>query len=110
MKTLPPIPGGFTTRIASREFELVHRGGIERVTVEVGMPVNDVETMDGFDWRCPVRIIAGGEIIEDRACGCDAFQALGLAMNPLVRMRLERIARDKGAEIRLFGEAYNFEF
>ena len=107
MIEFPPISDKFSTLIASREFELFHRAGIDKVIVEIGLPVNDVKTVDGYDWRCPIRIIIGTKIINDQACGCDSFQALSIAMDQLIKLRLESIAQEKNAKILLYGEEYN---
>lgn len=109
MNELAPISNIFSTLIASREFELFNCTSTEKVTVEIGTPVNDVETVSGYDWRCPIKIIIGSEIINDRACGVDSFQALSIAMNQLIKLRLETIAQEKEAIIRLYGEEYDFE-
>ena len=109
MREFPPISVKFSTLIASREFELSHSAGIEKVTVEIGVPVKDVETIDGYDWRCPLRIIIGTKIINDRACGCDSFQALGIVMDQLIKIRVESIAEEKNTKILLYGEDYIFK-
>lgn len=109
MKTFPPISDEFSTLIASREFILSYGTKKDKIIVEVGIPVHDVETIDSYDWRCPVRITTvGGNIIHDHACGCDSFQALDIAINQLIKLKLEGIAQEKYATILLYGEEYNF--
>ncbi len=109
MNELPPISDKFSTLIASREFELSSKTGIDNVIVEIGLPVNDVKTIDGYDWRCPVRIIIGTKIITDQACGGDSIQALDIAMGQLIELRLESIIREKNAKLLLHGKEYNFK-
>lgn len=109
MSELPPISNEFSTIIASREFELSHRMGIDKVTVEIGSPINDVQTVVGYDWRCPVRITVGTTMIIDQSCGCDSFQALNIAMDQLVKIKLESIAQEKNATLLLYGKKYSFE-
>lgn len=98
MNTLAPIPTEFSTLIAAREYELQHKIGagktaIDKIRVEVGAPVNDVVTVEGNDWRCPIRIIMANKTIIDQACGCDSYQALQLAMNELLVAHLQTITR-----------------
>lgn len=110
MKDLSPIPNRFTSLIASSEFELSYNGGREKLTVEIGLPVNDVETVSGYDWRCPVRILFEDSIINEQACGCDSFQALNIAMGELVKSKLESIVKEKGAVLLLHGEEHQLTY
>lgn len=108
MKELPPIPETYSATIATRYLELKHQGGIEKVTVEIGLPLNDVETVTGFDWRCPIKITIGEtptdkiyQVISAYACGVDSFQALELATNTLVEAKLTDIAKEYQATLSL---------
>lgn len=110
MNEFPPIANNFSTLIASREFELSHNAGIQKVIFEIGLPVNDVETVAGFDWRCPVRMIVGNTIIIEQVCGSDSVQALSIAIGQFIKLRLKSLAQEKEAKILFYGEEYNFEF
>ncbi|MBD6620825.1 hypothetical protein FNW02_35010 [Komarekiella sp. 'clone 1'] len=101
MSKLAPIPTDFTSIVASREFEIIQSGVLNKLIVQVGMPIQDVETVDGYDWRCPVRIIDGDTIRERRACGVDSFQALHLAMQ-LIQDEVNQIAAEEGSHVNLF--------
>lgn len=107
---LAPIPDGFTSVIATRSFDLIEAGVSSKLVVEIGMPAQDVETIDDMVWRCPVRFVNGTSIQVKRACGEDAVQALELALQ-LVRDEVERLSEDKsrqifldGHDVKLFGE------
>jgi hypothetical protein len=105
MSSLPPIPMTFTPVVASREFDLVQTGVRQKLVIEIGMPIQDVETINGYDWRCPVRIRHGDTLRERRACGVDSFQALQLAMR-LMQDEVEQIAQAEGWHIELFRSPY----
>ena len=102
MGDLPPIPEEFTSVIATRQYEITHDGVMDKIIVEIGLPVNDVECVDSTDWRCPIRITDGDKIVVCSAFGFDSYQALSLALNQLLRVRVELIARNKGAKVTLF--------
>jgi hypothetical protein len=105
MNGLAPIPIDFTSVIALREFVIVRSGVVGKLAVEIGMPIQDVPTIDGYDWRCPVRIIDGVTTRERAVCGADSFQALQLGMR-FVQNELEQIATAQGCQIELFGVPY----
>lgn len=105
-KRLAQIPDGFTSVIATRSLDLIEAGVSSKLVVEIGMPVQDVETIEGMDWRCPVRFVNGTLIQEQSACGVDAVQALKLALQ-LVRYEVERLSEDKSRQILLFGTTYD---
>ncbi|WP_141111208.1 DUF6968 family protein [Chromobacterium haemolyticum] len=99
MEELKPIPDSFTIPIASRDFVFVECKMSSRILVEIGAPIRDVETVQGMDWRCPVRF--SGEKIEEvcSVCGIDSFQSLCLAFR-LVRYTLEELERSLEGKIR----------
>lgn len=105
MHDLGPIPTDFTSLAARREFTVVRSGIAGKLIVEIGIPIQDVETVSGYDWRCPVRIIDGDTIRERRACGVDSFQALRLAMQ-LVQAEVAQLAAEDGCQVELFGAPY----
>lgn len=76
-----PLPTGFTRTIATRELAVVRQDHVTRLQVEIGEPVQDVDTAGGWDWRCPVRWIEGGSVREHSLYGVDAMQALQQAMH-----------------------------
>ena len=106
MKALPPIPEGFTSVVASREFVVVRGAVSTRMLVEIGAPVQDVETVDGFDWRCPVRYSEDSRVRERQVCGVDAYQALELALK-LVGIEVSALAKAEGTVVLLFGERFD---
>lgn len=106
MNQLAPIPTQFTRVIATRAFDVIQDGITSRLVVEIGMPIQDVETVTGLDWRCPVRCTQGSSVQELRACGVDSLQALQLALR-LVHNELERMREDKRCQILLFNEPYS---
>ena len=76
---MKPIPATFTSMIATREFDLVQEEVHSKLTVEIGLPIQDVETVAGMDWRCPVRFVSGTSVRIRSACFFDSVQALQLA-------------------------------
>jgi hypothetical protein len=75
---MKPIPLSlkFTRTIAERSLILVEGKRRRRVSIQVGEPIQDVETVRGVDWRCPVRItgLSSGRV--PPGIGVDSFQAL----------------------------------
>ncbi|WP_417903577.1 DUF6968 family protein [Caldimonas brevitalea] len=107
MTQLAPIPSDFTSAVATREFELVRDAVASKLLVEIGTPVQDVESLGGTDWRCPVRFSGGETTRVQSACGVDSFQALHLAFR-LVQVELDRLTKDEQATQVLFlGAAYD---
>lgn len=105
MNDLAPIPTSFTSVAARREFTIIRSGVASQLVVEIGVPIQDVETVSGYDWRCPVRIVDGDTLHERRACGVDSFQALRLAIQ-LVQDHVDHIAAEEDCQIDLFGTLY----
>ncbi len=66
-----------TRVIASRELVRMRDGEEVVVRVELGEPVQDVETTGGNDWRCPFRI---GDGKVRNLYGADAMAALLFAV------------------------------
>lgn len=100
---MEPIPQHFTTVIATRTFDIVGARGARHLEVEVGAPVRDVETVSGYDWRCPVRAVDGATEHVRSACGVDAVQALELALTYLVT-GVAAACCDDGERLEHFGE------
>lgn len=112
MEELKPIPDSFTVSIASRDFEFIECETSFRILVDIGAPIRDIETVQGMDWRCPVRF--SGEKIEKvcSAFGIDSFQSLCLAFR-LVRYILGELEKNSEGKIRFlesdFHEFVDFE-
>ncbi|QIB65713.1 DUF6968 family protein [Kineobactrum salinum] len=92
MTELPPIPTEFTSVIASRECEVARNGVCSKVLFEIGMPIQDVPTVAGLDWRCPIRTSEDIQIVERYACGVDSFQAIHNALR-IVQSEIDAIAK-----------------
>ncbi|WP_462163682.1 DUF6968 family protein [Pseudoalteromonas xiamenensis] len=104
MKSLPPINLSFSEKIAERQYLVKTRTQKWKLVVYVGLPIQDVETVVGLDWRCPIQVIFQNEKIHDYACGVDSFQALELAMSYCVTKWVSEIAQRFNAQIELFDE------
>ena len=104
MNELTSIPTTFTLAAAVRNFELVRSGTLHLFRIEIGQPIQDVETVSGPDWRCPVRFIEDETIKLHNICGIDSFQALHLAFN-FVQRELESIVKDNDVELRFSGSS-----
>ncbi|MDQ7730721.1 hypothetical protein [Halomonas sp. SpR8] len=88
-----PISNTYTSTIASRAFEAVFDGTRQQIRLEIGHPVQDVETVAGKDWRCPVRVLVDdNQVFIKNACGVDSYQALALATNQLSGIALHQAA------------------
>lgn len=106
MTALPPIPSTFSRAIATRVLTVVRDGRAAELRIEIGQPLQDVPTVTGQDWRCPLRLQEdGGEIRLRSACGIDAYQALRLAFD-LVAQELAEIAAT-GASLRFLDCPYD---
>lgn len=103
MSTLPDTPNHFTSVIIERRYELQRGESRQPVVIKIGQPVQDVPTIDGFDWRCPVRWRFEGKTECEQACGIDAFQAVEISMTHLVDIILERLEKQTGGQMLLFG-------
>lgn len=106
MAHLLPIPTTFTSVVASREFTIVSNGAYSTVAFEIGLPIQDVETVAGMDWRCPLRIKNGTSINQRNACGVDSLQAIANALR-IMRYEIEKIGQD--CTITLFDAPYTPE-
>jgi hypothetical protein len=71
-----PFSQTFTRTIAERRLILVEGNRRRRVRIQVGEPIQDVETVRGTDWRCPVRITGLSTGRVPPGIGVDSFQAL----------------------------------
>lgn len=77
---LPPISKEMTQVLMERELVLVTDHERRPVTLRIGMPVQDVKTVNGFDWRCPVEFVGLTRKHLFSAVGVDALQAVTLAL------------------------------
>ncbi|MBT2771112.1 hypothetical protein J7J47_02555 [Halomonas sp. ISL-60] len=90
---MDPISTSYTETIASRVFDAVFDGSRQQIRLEIGQPIQDVETVGGTDWRCPVRLLINeSQVYIQNACGVDSYQALALAINQLSGFALHRAA------------------
>ena len=106
MQSLPPIPTTFTRTVAARAMTVTRHGRTDELHLEVGQPVQDVETVSGTDWRCPVRLRQGDTTTVHNACGIDSFQALQLALET-VRIQLEELAGEEGVSLQFLDCPYD---
>ena len=105
MKELPPIPTAFTSAVASREFVVLIDEVSTSVLFEVGIPTQDVATVEGFDWRCPIRIMEGDLLRERQAFGVDSFQALQLGLR-IVEDEATLMSSAEDSTVLLFGAVF----
>ncbi|WP_423836833.1 DUF6968 family protein [Stutzerimonas stutzeri] len=108
MKSLPPVPNAFTSVVASRYFELNNPNNSKGLLLEVGAPLQDVVTVSGNDWRCPIRITEAGLEQVVSVCGVDSFQALHQAFR-WVTAEVQRRERDTGLQLLFLGMPYDPE-
>lgn len=80
MSELPPVPTYFTRTIAARDLTVLRHGQAAPLRLEIGEPMQDVETAGGLDWCCPVRWTEGDAIAVHSLYGVDSMQALQQAM------------------------------
>lgn len=106
MSTLPPIPTTFDQPIAAREMTVIRRGQPSPLRIEIGRPVQDVDTIGGTDWRSPVRWTEGDSVRVHNACGIDSFQALQLALES-IRLELEALAGEAGVSLQFLDFPYD---
>jgi hypothetical protein len=104
MTELRSMPNEFTSVIASREIEVARNGDCSKVLFEIGMPIQDVQTVAGLDWRCPIRISEDMNIAQRNACGIDSFQAIHNALR-IVQSEIDAIA--KCHSVTLFDAPYS---
>lgn len=102
---MKPIPSTFTSTIATREFDLVQEEVHSKLTVEIGLPIQDVETVAGMDWRCPVRFVSGTFVRIRSACGIDSVQALQLAFR-LIENDFEELSKLQNTQVQFLGETF----
>lgn len=107
MARLPPVPSTFTSAIGSRQFEACCEGVTSLLLVEVGQPVQDAPTVEGLDWRCPVRFTHGESVTVRSACGMDSLQALQMAFE-VIRTELRRLAA-AGYTVSVYGQPLDLE-
>ena len=92
---MKPIPETFTRTVVSREFSAVTNGVNTTIRLEIGEPINDVETVAENDWRVPVRVLVDDkQVYLKNACGIDCYQALLLAMTSLSPIAVHHVAKD----------------
>lgn len=99
MKKLPTVPKNLTEVIAERLFFVESPGVRRRFRIQIGAPIQDVPTVSGFDWRCPIRFT--GHPARRRSAqgfGVDSLQSLVHALK-IIETELASIART--AETRL---------
>ena len=77
---LPPISKEMTQVLMERELILATDGERRPVTLRIGMPVQDVKTVDDVAWRCPVEFVGLTRTHPFSAVGVDALQAVTLAL------------------------------
>lgn len=99
MKTLPPISREFTDIILERELTLVLDTDQRALVLRFGKPIQDVETIDSFDWRCPVQLIGGSKEDLHSGVGVDSLQALINAIK-IAQIELESLEHETGGEVR----------
>lgn len=99
MKTLPPISREFTDTILERELTLVLDTNQRTLVLRFGKPVQDVETVDGFDWRCPVQLLGSSKEGLHPGVGVDSLQALINAIK-IAHIELESLEHETGGEVR----------
>ena len=102
------MPRHYSTTIVERDY-VARQGSAElALKLEVGQPVRDVPVAGGTDWRCPVRITFGQEVLEASAVGVDSMQALRIGLE-LARIRLKSFTKREGIELMHLDQAVNFE-
>lgn len=107
MTTLPPIPETFTNLLLMRDFEVLRLDGTtSALQIEIGTPIQDVETASGTDWRCPLRITDDAGTTQSNTCGIDAWQAVELSLK-IVQHHLEQVRSTPGTTLLFLGEPYD---
>ena|GEM_PF-1950897 len=97
-QTQPSIPSGFSRAICTRDFLLRSDPISKPLRVEIGEPLQDVVTVDGMDWRCPVRIIVAGNETIYSCFGVDSLQSVLVAIG-CIRSQLENIAEQHPGDL-----------
>ena len=93
----PPNNAPHTTR--ERELTLVLDTDQRTLILRFGKPIQDVETVDSFNWRCPVQLIGGGKEALHPGVGIDSLQALINAIK-IAQIELESLEQETGGEVR----------
>ena len=99
MPKLPPVPKTFTNVIAERRLIIETPKRPRTIRVQIGAPIQDVPTVSGLDWRCPIRI--SGHSAHRRvvhAFGVDSLQSLVHALK-LIHSELAFIERSSGKRL-----------
>jgi hypothetical protein len=99
LKTFPRISKEFTDIILERELTLVLDNDQRTLVLRFGKPIQDVETVDSFDWRCPVQLIGSGKKALHPGVGVDSLQALINAIK-IAQIELESLEHETGGEVR----------
>ena len=98
MKTFPPISKEFTDTILERELTLVLDTDQRTLVLLFGKPIQDVEIVDSFDWRCPIQLIGRGKEALHPGVGVDSLQALINAIK-IAQIELESLERETGGVV-----------
>jgi len=93
MPKLPAIPKGFTSVIAERRLILESSDARRKLCIQIGAPIQDVPTVSGFDWRCPIRFAGLRRRRALQACGVDSLQSVVHALF-LIQSELRGIEQD----------------
>jgi hypothetical protein len=101
MPKLPPVPKTFTSVIAERTLSVRSPGGSRALRIQIGAPIQDVPTVSGFDWRCPVRFTGQRRVLQ--AYGADSLQSLVHALK-FIQVELTSIEREPGTRLLWFDE------
>ena len=99
MSELPPVPTYFTRTIAARDLTVLRQDQATPLRLEIGEPVQDVETVGGMDWRCPVRWTEGDATKVHSLYGVDSMQALQQAMQ-WIAYALAELDASEGVSLR----------
>jgi len=83
-----------TEVLMERRLELIRGEERKQVVLRIGVPVQDVETAGGRDWRCPVLFTGLGKR-PFPAVGVDALQAVTHALFA-ARVEAEAVERETG--------------
>lgn len=108
MNTLPPVPNTFTHVVASRMFESSNPTNPRYLLLEIGLPIQDVVTASGNDWRCPIRVTETELESVVSVCGVDSFQALHQAFR-WVTAEVQKREHDTGLQLLFLGMPYDPE-
>ena len=99
---MQPISRQFTRPLVERQLEFETPAHRIPVTLRIGLPVQDVETASGLDWRCPVEFTGLDMAPLMPGVGIDALQALTHALKA-ARNVADALARDAGGSFSWLG-------